>query len=205
MMTFTRRVRQYLIFLVCALLIEVSATGFRGVLASVAFDRGVTALSNTRVQQRKRNTREQTKFSAEDAIQRPVDVPIDILKLLRNDERNQTCLIKGQLKEDMPASWFVASEIRLSNGRSSDLIVTATNPCLNGANVVPFWVFRKVSDRHTLVLSTTAFALEILNTRSKNYRNMRLTSLTATMEHTTIYKFDGNKYREWQRFQKTIG
>ena len=107
----TRRVRQYFIFIVCVLLIKVSAIGFRGVLASVAFDPGVTALPDTRVQQRKRNTRQQTKFSAEDPIQRPVDVPIDVLKLLRNDERNQTCLIKGQLKEDMPASWFVASEI----------------------------------------------------------------------------------------------
>ena len=115
----TRRVRQYFIFLVCVLLIEVSAIGFRGVLASVAFDPGVTAPPDTRVQQRKRNTRQQTKFSAEDPIQRPVDMPIDILKVLRNDGRNQTCLIKGQLKEDMPSSWFVASEIRLSNGRSS--------------------------------------------------------------------------------------
>lgn len=151
-----------------------------------------------------RGNRQQTSFSAENPVQHPVNVPPDVLQLLRQDARNQTCLEEGQSKEDIQASWFVASEIDLKNDRSSDLIILAKNPCLNGANVVPFWVFRTTPGGHTLALSTTAFALDVLTARSKTYRNLQLTSLTAKTEQTTVYKFDGLRYREWRRFQKPI-
>jgi hypothetical protein len=165
-------------------------------LASVALNHGQAFHQS--------GNRQQTSFSAEDPVHHPVNVPPDILRLLRQDGRNQTCLKKGQSKEDIQASWFVASEIDLKSHRSPDLIIMAVNPCLSGANVVPFWIFRSTAGGHTLALSATALALDVLTTRSKTYKNLQLTALTANTEHRTVYKFDGLRYKEWRRFQKPI-
>ena len=185
-----------LFLFVCVFVIQLTATKVDAGLASVAL--------NHREAFHQSGNRQQTSFSAEDPIQHPVNVPLDILQILRQDARNQTCLRKGQSKEDIQTSWFVASEIDLKSDRSPDLIVMAVNPCLSGANVVPFWVFRHTAGGHTLALSAPAFALDVLTTRSKTYRNLRLTALTAKTEHSTIYKFDGLRYKEWRRFQKPI-
>ncbi len=190
--------RGYLFLFAFVSVIQLTATKVDAGLASVALNHWED------FHQSKRANRQQTSFSAEEPIQHPVSLPPDILQLLRQDARIQTCLRKGQSKEDIQASWFVASEIDLKFDRSSDLIILAANPCLNGANVVPFWVFRSAAGGHTLALSTTAFALNVLTTRGKTYRNLQLTSLTAKTVHTTIYKFDGLRYREWRRFQKPI-
>src|SRR5690349_14259839 len=71
-----------------------------------------------------RRQEEQTHFGAEEKVKRPVTIPEAVLKVLQSDERNQTCL-KGEPVDKMPATWFAASEIHLSQGRSADLIVTA--------------------------------------------------------------------------------
>lgn len=189
--------RVCLLLFVCVFTIRLTGTKVDARLASVAHNGEAFHQSNG-------GNRQQTSFSAEDPVQHPVNVPPDVLQFLRQDARNQTCLKKGQSKEGIQASWFVASEIDLKSDRSSDLIVLAANPCLSGANVVPFWVFRNTAGGHTLALSATAFALDVLTARSRTYRNLQLTSLTAKTEHTTIYKFDERRYREWRRFQKSI-
>ena len=183
--------------LVCVSVIQLTATKGDVGLATVALNHAVAFHQS--------GSRQQTSFSAEEGVQHPVNVPPDVIKFLRQDARNLTCLRMGQSKEDIQVSWFVASEIDLKFDRSPDLIILAANPCLNGANVVPFWVFRHTASGYALALSTTAFALDVLTTRSKTHRNLQLTSLTAKTEHKVIYKFDGLRYKERRRFQKPIG
>src|SRR6266851_5660555 len=85
---------------------------------------------------------EQSHFGAEVRIRNPIEIPSDVLSVLRNVKRNQTCLRDGQSTEDITKSWFVGSKINLNGDRVADLVVTARNECLMGANIVPFWVFR---------------------------------------------------------------
>jgi hypothetical protein len=73
--------------------------------------------------------------------------------------------------------------------------VTARNKCLLGANLVPFWVFRKTAEKHELVLSITALGLEVLNTKTNDYSDIRIASATAQSVRTVIFKFDGRQYR----------
>ena len=116
--------------------------------------------------------REQTNFGAEEEIEHPVPVPQEVLQILRRNERNQRLLAKGQTPDEMPASWFVASEINLRDDNLADLIVMAAEPRLLGANIVPFWIFRNTLKGHELILSVSALSLDVLNTKTNGYRDI---------------------------------
>ncbi|WP_162199800.1 hypothetical protein [Pyrinomonas methylaliphatogenes] len=146
-------------------------------------------------QQIRAKPEEQTSFSVEVGIERPVNVPEDVLRILRYDERNQTCLASGQSINGILATWFVASEVNLNDDDLPDLIVMAANPCLFGANVDPFWVFCATPQGHELVLSESATVLDVLDKRTNGYREIRLMRLSATEKIITVYRFDGRKYQ----------
>jgi hypothetical protein len=66
---------------------------------------------------------EQTHFSAEEeGVQKPVPLPQDVLAILGKDD-----VVRGQLEnanlspQNIPQSWFSASEIHLSDHRKPDL------------------------------------------------------------------------------------
>lgn len=143
----------------------------------------------------KRSQREQSRFGAEVAIRRPVEIPADVLLILREDKRNQNCLQEGESPTSITTSWFVGSRIHLNGHSQRDLVITAKNTCLLGANLVPFWVFRNTSPGHELVLSASALVLDVLNTKTNNYRDIRTGKATARTVQTVIFKFDGKKYR----------
>jgi hypothetical protein len=140
-------------------------------------------------------TEEQTVFESETKIERPVPVPDDVLRILRQDKRNQTCLGKRESLDKIPASWFVASEIDLNYDQIPDLVVVAVNPCLFGANINPFWVFRKTDRGYEAALRVYALALELLKTRTNGFRDIRTSAATAVEVTTTTYTFDGRRYR----------
>ena len=140
--------------------------------------------------------REQTTFGAEEEIVHPVPIPKDVLQILRSNERNQRLLAKGQKPDEMPASWFVASEINLKDDSMSDLIVMAVESRLLGANIVPFWNFRNTLQGHELALTVSALSLEVLDTKTNGYRDIRTSAATAKSGYTIIFKFDGKEYRE---------
>ena len=140
--------------------------------------------------------REQTSFGAEEEIVHPVPTPKDVLQILRSNVRNQRLLAKEQKPDEMPASWFVTSEINLKDDSMSDLIVMAAEPRLLGANIVPFWIFRNTLQGHELVLTVSALSLEVLDTKTNGYRDIRTGAATAKSGYTIIFKFDGKEYRE---------
>ena len=140
-------------------------------------------------------SREQSKFGVEEEIERPVSLPEDVLEVLRRDERNRQSLSQGQSPNDIPASWFVASEVRLKDDDLRDLIVTAADPRLLGANLAPFWIFRNTPQGHKLALRVSALDLMVLNTRTEGYRDIRTRAATANRVRTTLFRFDGSNYR----------
>ena len=150
---------------------------------------------------------EQSRFAVEGIpIEKPKDVPESVLKILRKDDYVAGCLKQGQSASEIPASWFVGSEIHLDGSDQIDLIVVprqlaprkdepTDNACLYGANVAPFWVFSKASGQPTLVLEISAAGLKVLNAKTNGYRDIRTWSSTAQTRTTSYFRFDRHQYK----------
>ncbi len=152
-------------------------------------------------------TSEQSKFAVEGIeIAKPVRIPEAVVKILREDKYVRGCLRQDQPSTEIPASWFVGSKIHLNESDETDLIVLprqlsaqdnspSENACLYGANVAPFWVFRKMPGGYVLVLGISALGLKVLSTKSNGYRDISTWSSTAVTQTTLFFRFDGHKYR----------
>jgi len=165
----------------------------------------VEAIQNSQgLESKKKQERQQTSFGAEQVVQHPTPIPSTVLVILQADARNQTCLQSGESQKAIPASWFVASHIWLQNNGDPDLIVVPNNACLNGANLLPFWILRRRGRGYALVLRADGLVLDILNTRTRKYRDIRLTSLSANMKYISLYKFNGSVYEKSRAFTKPL-
>jgi hypothetical protein len=139
---------------------------------------------------------EQSTFSAEEeSFQRRAQLPKELLRILRSDEQVlRTLKWEGMAPEELPADWFLASEIHLHTPDQADLIVMGVGP-LRGANMNSFWVFRKTPHGYELVLTEATHTLQILSARSKGYRSIRSFSATAVTGFITEFRFDGRLYQ----------
>ncbi len=126
---------------------------------------------------------EQTSFGTEDTPQRPVALPAAALMSLRdaNDlyDSFQDCAEREGIRVgEIPATWFVASEIRLSRAPGSGLIVRGDRPCFYGAHIVQFWVVARSAEAYKVLFTARADALDVLRTRSNGYRDLQLIFVT---------------------------
>jgi len=88
----------------------------------------------------------------ENEIERPAKIPLNVLMDLRKDNEVRRCATDENLAGNVPAAWFKASVVHLSNSRNPDLIVQPNQVCLFGANIGPFWVFRNIPKGYKLAL-----------------------------------------------------
>jgi|SRR5882672_723174 len=146
----------------------------------------------------------QTIFGPEEEIKHSVNVADDVLQILRHDKRIQTRLGEGQSSESMSASWFAASAIDLNDDGQPDLIVQAVNQHLFGASLVLFWVFQKIQQGQKLILSVDALGLEVFQTKTNSYKNIRTTKATAKEVFSTLYEFDGDRYESRHSSRNSI-
>ena len=165
---------------------------------------------------KKENDPEQTTFGADpppqEFMRKPVQVPPAALQVLRDSLGRGTlnCLKhNGVTTDDVPALWFVASEIHLDGPEEIDLIVQPNLPkigtdelphhqafgCVLGANVGPFWVLKNTNGRYGLLLATYALGLEVLDSRSNFYRDIQATAATAGTLTTVLYKMSVAQYQ----------
>jgi hypothetical protein len=136
------------------------------------------------------SSQQQTIFAVEAPIARPVPLPESVVKALMLDERNRRIL---RTAEEF-AKAFAASEVDLNGDNLEDIVVQAVNPKLLGANVDPFWLFRKSGKNYKLVLAVSALGLEILQQKTRGYRDIRASQATAKELFTTTFKYDGSRY-----------
>ncbi|MFZ1084972.1 MAG: hypothetical protein WAN35_08405 [Terracidiphilus sp.] len=142
---------------------------------------------------------EQTEFAAENSgLDRPVEIPSDVMTILGNDEMVRNELRNESLPADqLPSEWFLASAIHLSTPGERDLIVVAKKPIVEG-NSVSFWVFRLAAQDHQLVLTARGRDLIVKKTRWKGYRNIELSVGTVTQITSILFRWDGAKYSEYR-------
>jgi hypothetical protein len=168
-------------------------------------------------QAQNRFSEEQSHFAAEQEVirvQHPVTLPEEALRVLRTDDNVRLCVRHEHLSPDqVPPSWFVASEIHLNGQTEADLIVQpaimtdspAPNRCLYGAKTVQFWVLRKTAQEYQLVLTINSVDLNVLKTKRNGYRDIVVSELTVSEVTRAIYRFDGKKYKLSQTKTEPIG
>lgn len=136
-------------------------------------------------------------FGLEEKIEHPVPLPSSVLRTLQADKSNQVlfeaCPSRATLQQ-IPPDWFVAANVDLRKDDHFGLLVKAENGCLWGANIGPFWVFRRTTNGYDLVLSESGNTLAILDGFANGYRKIRLTRATNTFFLTTVYEFSGREY-----------
>lgn len=104
---------------------------------------------------------------------------------------------------DLPSSWFLASEIHLSNANRPDLVVIGRPP-ISGANVTTFWVFFNELGGYKLVLVAPAHDLIVKKALWKRVRDIELASMTAVQISTVLLRFNGKRYVEHSATSKAI-
>ncbi len=133
-------------------------------------------------------------------------IPAAALNVLKGDETVRSCLDKRQMSSDqLPASWFSASQIHLSGAEQDDLLVQPISSperagCFHGVDCCAwFWVFRQVGKRYELVLKVFAGALSVRDTTSKGYRDIEVASGNAKGYATMTFRFDGLRYKQFRK------
>jgi hypothetical protein len=154
--------------------------------------------SYARLVQHPEHSRQQTNFGVEDTFQKPVSIPDDALQSLRmskgTDDLLQECAEKeGIPAAEIPASWFVASEIRLTQMGSSGLVVRGERACLGGAHIAQFWVLAKSAEGYRVVFQGRADGLAVLPTRTNGYRDLQLVIVTQAGAYVDYVKFRYSK------------
>jgi hypothetical protein len=113
----------------------------------------------------------------------------------------------GMLPKELPANWFVASEIHLGGPNEIDLVVLpgsrlpdtpsgepSANACLVGANTGGFWILRRTPLGFVMVFSGMAHGLDILKTRTHGFRDIRLYTISLRSTLTQDFRFNGERY-----------
>jgi hypothetical protein len=152
-------------------------------------------------------------------IQQPVTLQRAALDGLSKDASVASCLEnEGLSPEELPANWFVSSEIHLGGANESDLVVLpggrlpdtpegeiSPNACFLGANTGQMWVLRKTQSGFQLVLSQIGLGMSILTTRTNGLRDIEVGAAVGGYDDSIDYKFDGESYKVAGRTSNLIG
>jgi len=168
------------------------------------------------------NQAEQSKFGIEleaEPVQRPVELPRAALDALSEDKRVASCLTRNGLSaKELPANWFIASEIHLDGPNEVDLVVLpggripdtaageiSQNACLVGANTAQMWVLRKTQIGFQLILSQIGLGMNVLSTRTNGLRDISVGAEVGGYGDGIEYKFDGKSYKVARRTSELAG
>jgi hypothetical protein len=152
-------------------------------------------------------------------IQRPVTLRRAALDALSKDASVASCLEnEGLSSKELPANWFVASEIHLDGANESDLVVLpggrlpdtpkgeiSPNACFLGANTAQMWVLRNTQRGFKLVLSQIGLGMSVLTTRTNGLRDIEVGAAVGGYDDSVDYKFDGESYKIASRTSNLMG
>jgi len=110
------------------------------------------------------------------------------------DDLLQECAEQvGILAAEIPASWFVASEIRLSKKSLSGLVVRGEHECLGGAHIAQFWVLAKSTAGYKIIFRGRGDGLSVLRARTNGYRDLQLVIVTQAAANIDYVRFRYSK------------
>ncbi len=140
-------------------------------------------------------------FGLKAPFERPVELPTQVLALLRADQGNiekfEACRSRQNLAE-IPAKWFHATEVGMAKDELAGLVVKAANACLwekkQSQDVGGFWVFRQTSTGYELMLAEKTQMLQVLNSRTAGYPDLCTSWGLYNHYFQTVYTFGEGKY-----------
>lgn len=140
-------------------------------------------------------------FELQKPFEHPVALPSHVLALLRADEQNadkfKTCRSRENLAQ-IPAKWFVATEIKMANDELPGLLVKVGDPCLwskqQTRDVGGFWLFRQSPSGYQLMFTATTEAFQVLHTHTGGYPDLCTSWGQFGQFYQTIYTFQEGKY-----------
>lgn len=134
-----------------------------------------------------------------DPFEHEVPLPPDVLKALLDDDgiksmqRHMT-----DYQRSHPDKLFGASEVRLGPPDEVDFIVFGMPP-LCGVSFDWYWVVRPTLEKPEVVFFATGKAIELLQSRTHGYRDIRTIGGTGWILDEEIYHFDGKEYKLWKK------
>jgi hypothetical protein len=139
---------------------------------------------------------EQKLFSASDnPVQHPVTLSPEVLRvLLASQTAKETFAVLNDSQKANPAQLFQAGEVHLSGPDQVDLVVIGLAP-MKGADASWFWIVGSARKNPQVVLFGGGDSLEVLDSKTKNYKDIRIAWSSSFETETTTYQFDGSIYQ----------
>jgi hypothetical protein len=141
---------------------------------------------------------DQTLFSEEEPLLHTVVLTPGVLSvLLKTKEAKQGLEFANDSQRHNPAQLFRAAEVHLSRLEEVDLVVLGIPP-MRGADNCWFWVVRSARNHPRVVLFAGGNSLDVMNSSTIGYRNIRSIWSSPSDTSQKIYHFDGKSYRLWK-------
>jgi hypothetical protein len=140
-------------------------------------------------------TQEEIYISKAENFERPVTLPPDVVKVLI--EFIATDPYFGAYVKRLrmhPDRLFFATDAHLGNPNEVDFIVGGIAP-LCAADGGFFWVVRSTPKKPKVILSAAGNYIEVLDTRTHGYRDIRTIWPGQWQTRDDVYHFNGNEYK----------
>jgi hypothetical protein len=152
---------------------------------------------------------EQTIFTEGGPLQRSVPLSADVLKvLLATKEAKQGLAFVGESQQSNVTQLFRASEVHLSGPKEVDLVVIGVPP-MAGVDHGWFWLVRSARKNPEILLFAGGDSLELMESRTLGYRDIRSVLPLASETHFSVYHYDDEYYKLWkekweQAYESTV-
>ncbi|MFN7920480.1 MAG: hypothetical protein U0Q16_10305 [Bryobacteraceae bacterium] len=122
-------------------------------------------------------------------------IPEQVRVLLATDEGVKQVLA-GEGLVDIPEAWLVGSELRLTASKKQQFLLIAGKGPLLGANTMRFWLAgRGRGGSYRILLATIALQLEILDSATNGYRDVRASAAFRDRVSRVVYRYGSGNYR----------
>jgi hypothetical protein len=139
---------------------------------------------------------EQKLFSPGDnPVQHPVTLSAEVLRvILASQPAKETFSVLNDSEKANPSQLFQAGEVHLSNPDQVDLVVIGLGR-MKGADANWFWVVSSARKNPQVILFGGGDSLEVMDTKTKSYKDIRIVWSSSFETETTTYQFDGSIYQ----------
>ncbi len=142
---------------------------------------------------------EQTTFYQTETPLHSVPVSADVLKALLKTREGKSGLVSANDSErSNAAQLFCASEIHLTASNETDLVVMGGVGRMSCADSGWFWVVRSAHKNPQVVFFASGNALEVLDSSTQGYRDIRILWEVPWRTDEHFYHFDGRRYESWK-------
>jgi hypothetical protein len=139
---------------------------------------------------------ERTIFNDADSFKNSVPLHRNVLDVLiasLKDDEHYRDLFFGKSDIDLNR-YFTAVVVHLSGSNEIDYVVQGNLP-LAGADCGWFWIVRSAPTHPKVVLFEPTGTIELLNSRTRGYRDIRSVWIMSGHRRTRLFHFNGTEYK----------